>query len=341
MRVASYYNNKDVRVEEWPIPKIGKGEVLLKTHALGICGSDVMEWYRISKTPRILGHEVAGEIAEVGEGVPFKKGDRIAASHHVPCYDCHYCRLGHHTLCDTIRTTNFDPGGFAEWIRIPAINVKHGIYKLPDPVSFDEATLIEPLACVVRGQRKVQIRKEQTILVIGCGIAGLLHLLLARCQGVRKTIACDISPYRLEAAKKFGADHVLKASEEVPSQIRRLNEDRLADVVVVCSGAESATRLSLTTVGRGGSVLFFAPQAPGQTIPLEMNDLFWERGVTVTSSYAASPADHRESLSLIATKQIPAGRLITHRLGFSEVAKGFEMVAAAGESLKIVIDPIH
>ena len=154
MRVAMYYNNRDIRIEEMSTPRIGPGELLVRIEASGICGSDVMEWYRIKRAPLVLGHEVAGEVVEVGEGVDrYKKGDRVVASHHVPCNTCRYCLSGHHTVCDTLRRTNFDPGGFSEYVRLPAINVDRGVYPIPDVVSFEEATFTEPLACVLRAQR--------------------------------------------------------------------------------------------------------------------------------------------------------------------------------------------
>ena len=154
MRAAVYYNNKDIRIEKFPKPRISSKELLVKVISSGICGSDVMEWYRIKKTPRILGHEIAGEITEVGKDVKqYTIGDRVFVSHHVACNECRYCRAGYHTVCDTLRSTNFDPGGFAEFIRVPEINVRFGTFVLPDEVSFDEGTFVEPLGCVVRGQR--------------------------------------------------------------------------------------------------------------------------------------------------------------------------------------------
>lgn len=214
MRVSVYYNNKDIRIEERPIPKIGEGELLIKTRAAGICGSDVTEWYRSGKVGKVLGHEITGEIAEVGVGVKnFKIGDRVAASHHVPCYECHYCRLGHHTLCDTLRKTNFDPGGFSEWIRLPAINTRYGVYPLGDGISFEEGTFVEPLACTLRAQRKANVRAAQTVLVIGCGISGLLHIHLAKALGVHKIIATDLNEERLKVAKTLGSDFVFPASQ--------------------------------------------------------------------------------------------------------------------------------
>lgn len=342
MRVAQYYNNHDVRIEERPIPKIGPGEILMKIRATGICGSDVMEWYRVGKGPRILGHEVAGVIAKIGDGVnDLREGDRIAASHHVPCYECHECRLGNHTLCDTLKKTNFDPGGFSEWIRLPEINVRHGVYKLPDHVSFDEAACIEPLACVVRGQRKINLRKGQTLFVIGCGVSGLLHILAARCRGIERILASDINDYRLETARRIGVSHLFKAAGDLTAELQEANEGRLPDVVIVCAGAQEATRKALESVGRGGTVLFFALQGPDQVMPVSMNELFWQKGVTMTSSYAASPEDHREALNWIGTGQVNVRQLITHQIGLSDIAKGFDLVSKAEESIKVIVDPTY
>ncbi len=194
MRVAMYYSNNDIRIEEMPKPKIGRGELLIRVEASGICGSDVMEWYRINRTPLVLGHEIAGTIEELGEGVKiYKKGDRVACAHHVPCGRCHYCLAGHETVCDTLRKTNFDPGGFCEYLRLPKINVDYGVLPLPDSVSFEEATFIEPLACVIRGQRLAGMKPGISILVVGSGIAGLLHIHLARVRGASRVISTDIS----------------------------------------------------------------------------------------------------------------------------------------------------
>ena len=159
-----YYSNRDVRLEEMPVPQIGQGELLVRVEACGICGSDVMEWYRRDRVPLVLGHEIGGQIVAVGDGVEgYKEGDRVTAAHHVPCNQCHYCLSGHHTVCDTLRQTNFDPGGFAEYIRLPAINVKRGVFLLPDEVSYGQATFIEPLACVLRGQRLAHIDRKSVV----------------------------------------------------------------------------------------------------------------------------------------------------------------------------------
>lgn len=339
MRVAMYYNNRDIRLEEMPKPQIGPGEALIRVGACGICGSDVMEWYRLDKVPLVQGHEVAGEIVEVGHGVErCKNGDRVFAYHHVPCNTCHYCVRGHHTVCDTFRNTHFDPGGFVEYVRIPAINVDRGIYLLPEDISFEEATFIEPLACVVRGQRLARMKTGDSVLIIGSGIVGLLQVQLARLMGAGLVVATDLVNYRLDVAQKFGADFVIHGKEDVPARLRQINEGRLADVVVVCTGAMAAVSQGLQCVERGGTVLFFAPTEPEARAQINVNDLLFNE-LTVTSSYSGSREDATIALKLIRTRRVRVMEMITHRFGLAETGKGFELVAEPRDSIKVIIEP--
>ncbi|MDO8137173.1 MAG: zinc-dependent dehydrogenase [Candidatus Brocadiales bacterium] len=339
MRVAVYYNNKDVRLEERPTPQVGHGEMLVKVLASGICGSDVMEWYRIKKAPLVLGHEITGEIVKVGGGVErYKIGDRVFVSHHVPCNTCRYCLNGYHTVCETLHTTNFDPGGFAEYIRVPQLNVDRGVFILPEEVSFEEGTFIEPLACVVRGQRLARIQPGHCVLVIGSGISGLLHVALASALGAGRVIASDINEYRLKVAEQFGADAVINAKEDVPVRLKQINENRLADVVIVCAGALPAFTQALKSVDRGGTVVFFAPTEPGVNLPVPVND-FWRNGVTLMPSYGAGPLDITVAIEIIRARKVPVGEIITHRLGLAETGLGFQLVAKANESIKVIIEP--
>jgi len=340
MRVAMYYNNRDIRVEEMPVPPIGPGELLIRVQASGICGSDVMEWYRIHKAPLVLGHEIAGEVVAVGAGVErYHEGDRVSVAHHVPFNTCYYCLNDHHTVCDTLRQTNFDPGGFAEYLRLPAINVDRGVYRLPDEVSYEEGTFTEPLACILRGQRVARIQPGQTVLVIGSGISGLLHLELARALGAGRLIATDVAEYRLEAARRFGAEAVIHAKEDVSAGVREVNNGRLADRVLVCTGAKSAITQALQSVERGGTVLFFAPTDPDVTIPISVNDLFFRNDITLTTSYAGSPADYTTAVELIRARRVRVREMITHRLSLAETAMGFQLVAGAQDSIKVIIEP--
>jgi L-iditol 2-dehydrogenase len=340
MRAAVYYNNNDVRVEEKPVPRIGAGEVLMKIEACGICGSDVMEWYRIKHAPLVLGHEVSGVIETVGEGVTkYKMGQRIVAAHHVPCNTCRYCLSGNHTVCDTLRSTNFDPGGFAEYVRLPQINVDRGIFPVADSVSFEDATFVEPLACVLRGQRKAGVKEGQSVLIMGGGISGLLHLKLARALGAGRAFVTDILENRLTAAKRYGADQAFPADEYSPELLKEHNDGYLADIVIICTGATRAFEDAFRSVGRGGSILLFAPTQAGLKLPISLNDLFWKNDVTMTTTYAGSPADHVTAHELIRSKKVIVSDMITHRFGLADTQKGFGLVSKGNDSIKVIIEP--
>ena len=339
MRAAMYYANDDVRIVDVPTPHIGPGEILVRVKASGICGSDVMEWYRKPKAPLVLGHEIAAEVVQVGAGVDSVKiGDRVFVSHHVPCGSCRYCLAGHETVCETLRTTNFDPGGFAEFVRVPAINVKHGVFPLPREISDDEATFVEPLACVIRGQRLAGFRPGGTMLVLGSGVAGLLHIKLAKAAGAAKVIATDVVEFRKAAARKAGADLAVDGREDVPAKVKEANEGNLADLVVTCTGAPKAIGQGLASVDRGGTVLFFAPIDPAAKVDIPFNAL-WREEITLTASYGGSPRDIRESINLLREKRLIVTDLITHVLPLGKAAEGFRLVAEAHDSIKVVLRP--
>lgn len=329
MKAAVYYSNSDLRLEEMPVPVIGPGELLVKIVASGICGTDVMEWYRIRKAGRILGHEIAGDVVEAGEGVTdFAPGDRVFVSHHVPCNACKYCAEGHHTACETLHSGNYDPGGFCEFVRIPAINVANGTYRLPGSMRYEEAVMIEPLACVARGQRVADIRDKHTVLVLGCGISGLMNIQFAKYRGA-KVVATDVNLYRLEKAKSYGADQVAHASKSL--------DGLQADRVIVCTGAEAALAQAYQCVDRAGVILFFA--IPHEDFKVPVVD-FWRNEWTLASTYGAAPRDLEEALELIGNRTLNVMDMITHRLPLSRIQEGFEIAAAAaGDSLKVVIFP--
>lgn len=341
MRAAMYYRNADIRLEEVPRPTIGAGELLVKIEASGICGSDVMEWYRIHKAPLILGHEIAGEVVEVGENVTaFSIGDRIAATHHVPCQSCHQCQSGHETVCDLLLSgTHFDPGGFCEYVRLEPVNVERGTWKIPESMSYEAATFIEPLACVLRGQRTGGLQPGKSVLVLGSGISGLLHIHLASVSGAGFIGATDMSDFRLKKALQFGASKVYKATTDVVKQYKKDNQGRGADLVIICAGAESAFKQGLEAVERGGTILIFAPTMDGVSLPISVNDLFWRRDVTITTTYAGSPADCVAALELIHHQRVRVEEMITHRFGLAETVEGSKLVAAGNNSLKVIIYP--
>lgn len=340
MRVAMYYNNRDVRLEELPVPKIAPGELLLKTRSSGICGSDLMEWYRVKKAPLVLGHEITADVVEVGAGVSeFKPGDRVFSTHHVPCGKCRYCLAGHQSVCDLLRSTHFEPGGFCEYIRVPKINVALGTLRIPDSMTYDEGSFIEPLACVVRAQRFAKLTAGQTVLVIGSGISGLLHIQLAKARRAARIVATDISEYRLNAAKQFGADVILHGTEDVPARLLEVNDGRLADLVIVCTAAIPAIQQAVRSIDRGGTLLFFAPTAAGVDVPIPLFD-FWRDEINVVTSYAGSGDDLKEALELIRDRRVRVADMVTHRLPLAETKRGFQLTASGQDSIKVIIDPL-
>lgn len=329
MKVATYYSNNDIRIEEVPKPTIKEGEILVKVMASGICGTDVMEWYRIKKAPRVLGHEIAGVIME-SKSAKFKVGQRVFVSHHVPCNKCKYCLEGNHTACETLHKGNYYPGGFSEFIRVPKINVELGTYLLPENVSYEEGTMIEPLACVVRGQKVISIKKGQAVLILGSGVSGLLNIQLAKLKGAN-VIATDISNYRLQKAKEYGADKVINVKNAENAKI-----NTVADRIIVCTGAMQAVEQAFECIDRKGIILFFA--IPSKNIEIPTVD-FWRNELTIMSSYGAAPADLEESLRLIKNGKIDVKSMITHKLPLEDIQRGFKIVSDAKESLKVVIEP--
>jgi L-iditol 2-dehydrogenase len=336
---AVYYNNRDIKIQEMPTPEIVDDEILVKVMACGICGSDVTEWYRVPKAPRVLGHEATGIIAKTGQNVTkYRVGDQVFVSHHVPCNKCRYCLRGHHTACETLHTTNYYPGGFAQYLRVPKINVEQGVYRLPDNVSFEEGTFIEPLGCVIRGQRLAALQKDDTLLIIGGGLSGILHVQLAKAKGIRNIIVAGVNQFRLKLAEKFGAHHIIDGRLDVPRELKKINDGRLADQVILCKSSASAALTALECVDKGGTILFFAVPDPTVKIPVPITE-FWRNEITLKTSYGAAPNDLEESLALLAQKKLNVRDMITHRFGIQQAAEGFRLMAEAGQSLKIIIEP--
>ncbi|VVB92496.1 L-threonine 3-dehydrogenase [uncultured archaeon] len=325
MKTAVYYNNYEIRIEDRPMPEIKDGEILVRVKASGICGTDLMEWYRIKKAPRVLGHEMTGEIVR-SRSDRFRIGQRVFVSHHVPCNECKYCLAGNHTACETLHKGNYDPGGFSEFVRVPKINVEEGTYVLPGNVSYEEGTMIEPLACVVRAQRIIGVGEGQTVLVMGSGISGLLNIRLAKLKKA-KVIATDVVEYRLKRAKDYGADEVYNAGEELKIK---------ADRIIMCTGAMPAFESAFRYIDRKGMIMLFA--IPNKNIPIPVED-FWRNELSIVSSYGAAPVDLEEALDLIKDGKINVKDMITHKVGLEDIQRGFKIAGEAKDSLKVVVVP--
>ena len=336
MKVAVYYRNDDIRIEERPIPVISDKEILVRMRASGICGTDVMEWYRIKKAPRILGHEMAGEIASVGKSVEgFKNGDRVFVSHHVPCFTCHHCVRGNYTACESLHSGNYEPGGFSEFIRVPEGNVRYGTFVLPKEMTFEEATMIEPLGCAIAGQNQLDLKEGQSVLVIGSGVSGILHVQLAKMRGAG-VIVVDINAYKLRKALEFGADAAMDANTFSVEELSSLNDGRLAEAVIVCASSQKAVDNALSSVDRKGKVLLFAVPECEIKIP---SLRFWRDEITLLSSYGAAPQDLQKALELIESGKVNVREMITHKVALSDIRKGFQLASEAKTSLKVVVIP--
>jgi L-iditol 2-dehydrogenase len=339
MKVARCYRLDDIRVEDIPVPRIGPGELLVQVKACGLCGSDLVDWYVEKKAPTVLGHEIVGEVAEVATGVTeFEVGDRVFVHHHVPCFTCHFCMRGHYTLCETFKTTHLDPGGFAEYCRVPHLNTLHDVLKLPPDMSFDQATLIEPTATCIRGSERAGIQTGDTVVVIGAGPTGLIHMQLARILGAGLVVITDFSDFRLEIAHKLGADHTIHADENVVTILQKVNDGRKADVVIVTAGSMRAMEQALTLADGGATLLFFGLGSPEAVFPVSPQWLLFSE-ITMVATYSCSPVETRKALKLIQEGRIQAEQLITHRFDLAGVAEAIQMATEARESMKILITP--
>ncbi len=340
MKTGVYYSNSDVRVEERPQPKAGERDVVVKVMACGLCGSDLMEWYRIKRAPLVLGHEPAGVVVEAGNLVTsVKPGDRVFVTHHVPCNTCRHCLTGHETACTTFQSVNnFDPGGFSQYLRVTGRSVETGVLPLPAEVSFEQATFIEPLGTAVRALRAVALKPAQSVLVLGSGVAGLLIIKLARALGAGTIIATDMSRYRLGKAEEFGATHTVLADNDVPAFVRAKNDGRLADLVILSAGALPAAQTALACAEKGGTILFFAVPKPGETVAVDFNP-FWRDDITIKTCYGAAPLDNLQALELIRSGAVRVSDMVTHRFGIDAIGEAFRTGAQPDRALKVIVEP--
>ena len=348
MKVARLYSFNDIRIEEVPVPQVGPYDALIKTKACGICSGDVMPWYIEKKAPVVLGHEPAGEIVELGSAfstqpsalsIPhFKKGDRVFVHHHAPCMACKYCMRGDHVQCDTWRDTKIIPGGISEYVLVPGINLKNDTLLLPDSMSYEDGTLVEPTACVVKSLKRAAVKPGDTVLIIGLGVMGQMHVLLAREFGAGKIIGADMVPYRLNKALEAGADQVIDVSKDsLIDEVKDLTGGLMADIVIVGPNSAGAMRQGLDSVSRGGTVVLFTPAKPGERLNIDPNELYF-RDISLVTSYSCGPDDTKKALDLIHKGLVTSEKLVTHRFSIEETEKAFRLTAEAKDSLKCVIE---
>ncbi|OGW56249.1 MAG: sorbitol dehydrogenase [Nitrospirae bacterium RBG_13_43_8] len=338
MKVAKLYNFNDIRIEDIPVPEIGPGDALIKTKASGICSGDVMPWYIEKKAPLVLGHEPSGEIVEVGSDVTsFKRGDRVFTHHHAPCFACRHCNRGDYVQCDTWKKTSIVPGGISEYILIPKINLENDTLTLPDTLSYEDGTLIEPLACVIKGMKRARVKHGDTVLVTGLGFMGVLNGIIAKKYGAGKIIGADMVSYRLDRAIALGFDSVIDVSKvNVAEALMEITSGRMAELVIVCPNSVSAISDGLSAIGEGGTLIMFAPVKPDERLTINPNELYFG-DINIVTSYSCGPTDTADALEMIEEDVVRADKLITHRFPVEKTAEAFKLTAEAKNSLKSVI----
>lgn len=334
MKAAVYYGVDDIRLEEREPSAPGPGEVLVRMLACGICGSDLMDWYTAPRAPIVLGHEPVGVVVEAGarvDGLDLPAlGRRVFVHHHVPCFVCDYCRRGNHSLCATFQRTRIEPGGFAERILVPIENVRSDLLLLPDDLDTETATLIEPLACCVRGAKRARIGAGARLLIVGAGQMGLLYLQAARAFGCSSVVVAEPRAERRRLAERFGAVAVEPDREAVLAAL-----GVAPTVAALCTGAPDAFQLAFEALDGGGVLQVFAPSTPGTSFAFEVNRLFFSE-LEIQASYSASPLDTREALQLLVEGLVLADGLITDRFPLADAA-GALARARSGEAIKVVV----
>lgn len=334
MKALRYYSREVVRAEEIPIPVIGEDEVLVKTEACGICSSDILDWYREPKAPLFFGHEAIGRVVQIGKRVSgFSEGDRVFVHHHVPCMVCHYCKKGNYSMCDTFRKSAIDPGGFAEYIRVPRENVLKGLLRIPESLSAVEATFIEPLACCIQAARRAHLEVGDRVVIFGAGFNGLLLSIVAREFGALSVFVVEPNSYRMEIARSLGTvDGVFHPSDE-PSLQQLAREG--VDVAFVTPPFPSVIEEALNIVDKGGTLLIYAPSPPGSMLSMDVFHLYFSH-LTIRTSYSASPLDTRLAVSFLVKRSEVFSRIPVTVYSFLDFEKAFHDLRTDPKIVKAV-----
>ena len=340
MKAAYVSGPADVQIKNIDRPQIGKGEISVIMKACGVCGSDLEKIYGKYTQPSMrLGHEPSGIVSSVGEGVTdFKKGDRVFTHHHVPCYSCHFCTHGNETMCRKYSETNLSPCGLAEEYVVPEWNVSHGgVIKLPDHVSFEEASMIEPLACCIRAWNKIKFKKGDSVAILGAGPTGMMHIMLSKVYGIQDIFCFDINDFRLDFAKKIGITETIRSDNpDAYQKILAKTQNRGVDIVMLATGSLSAISQAIDFVRKGGTIMLFGVPSKDAKMSLDMSKVY-SKEITITPSYAASEKDTNEAFKLIEQGTIDVKKLITHKFELGDSAKALDYAHQGKDSMKIII----
>ena len=339
MKAAVVKDDSTIKITHIENPELGPNDILVQMSACGICGSDVEKVFGKYGQPSMkLGHEPAGIILKVGSQVEnFTVGDRVFTHHHVACYSktCHECSHGNETMCEKYYQSNLNPCGLADEFIVPEWNVKHGgVLKIPDEMSFEEAAMIEPLACCLRAWKKFNYQKNDTAVILGVGPTGIMHALLARSVGFSKIFCSDLNDFRLDFAKKLGFEAV--RSNESSEKILQSTIDGV-DVAIVATGNLNAFDSAINLVRKGGTIVMFGVPSKDASIDINMSNVY-SKEITITTTYAASDTDTKNALELIASGTIDVKSLITHKYTLEDSQKAFEHAKTGDNAMKIIIE---
>jgi L-iditol 2-dehydrogenase len=335
MKAAVFHGAGQIAAGEWPRPAIGPGELLVRVRGCGLCGSDIAKIVDpATRAPAVFGHEVVGDVSDVGEGVTgFAPGQRVVVAHHVPCRECHYCRRGSESMCRDFKRSHLDPGGFAEYVRVPAPNVRAATFLVPEHLGDEEATFVEPLACCLRAVERARVTDGDTAIVVGLGSIGCLFVQLLRRAGAA-VVGVDQDDARLDLARSFGVEAGSPA--DGATRARRLSDGRGADHVIVTGGGAGVLRWAADALRDGGTVHCFAG-GDGDVLPLPLATLY-HRELTITATYSSSPATLARAFWLIAAGKVDVTGLVTHRLPLAQLAEGVRLMRSR-EALKVYVTP--
>jgi L-iditol 2-dehydrogenase len=340
MKAAYVKWPSNVEIRNVDRPQIGSSDIIVTMKACGVCGSDLEKIYGQYSQPSMrLGHEPSGIVSETGSDVKeFKKGDRVFVHHHVPCYSCHFCLHGNETMCQKYSETNLSPCGLAEEFLVPDWNVSHGgVIKLPDHIGFDDASMIEPLACCVRAWNKIKFKQGDSVAILGAGPTGMMHVMLSKIFGMKDIFCFDINNFRLNFAKQFGiTESILSTDPNAYQKILSKTQNRGVDIVIVSTGSLNAIAQSIEIVRKGGAVVLFGVPSKDAKMSMDISRIY-SKEITITPSYAASETDTNVAFKLIVEKKIEVNKLITHRFDLSESAKALECAHQGNDSMKIIV----
>lgn len=341
MKASVYYSKDDIRYQDVDMPELEDGDILVKMKSCGLCGTDIHKAQKQTVVgPVVLGHEIAGEVVKVGKDVgKFNLGDRIVTAIHVPCFTCHYCDRGHYTLCDQFKKTNLEPGGFSEYVRLPKLHTDHLTHKLNANTTWEEAAMVEPVACCLHGLKTAKVNPRDKVLVMGSGTIGLVSAQLAKLKGALTTIVTDIADYKLGVAKaKLGVDFTINSlKEDLKSKVMEYTDNQGPDIVILAAGVPELLTQAVEVVRKGGKIIVFTPFDNNSLVNIDAGRFFKDE-ITIFGSYSLTPYEMVEATQIVCEERINVKDMITHTFELPYLKEAITFASnSENEVLKVVM----